>query len=211
MKNTVILDFMGVIADVDYKKLISKFSLTDGFKILRIFVALKKNSTLKHAFERYQKGTINIKEFEELLSQYYPKISHLLPKMFEEFVNCTTINADVLDAIQTLREKGTQVILMSNTTPETEKLIKSTQLSKYFDGMVLSTELTMRKPMSTIYKYAIETYEIIPQNTYMIDDTQKNLDAAIKLNITALKSKNSQETLNILQGLYDVVDVISAP
>ena len=206
MKHTIILDFMGVVADTNYLKLVSSFSLKEKYRALRVLAALKTNREIRSAFSSYQKGLINVEELEQIFSKYYPKQAYMVPILLNRFMDFTTINHKVLEMVQTIRSQGSQVILMSNATPEVLKVIREEKIDTYFDGLILSNELQMKKPSPEIYKYAIKTYNFEPEYAVMIDDSSKNLATAGKFGITPIIASSSQETYKILNELLEVLD-----
>lgn len=75
----------------------------------------------------------------------------------------------VEDMLQTLRDQGRRVYLLSNaqklfTRPELRLL----ELEGYFDGILLSSEAGLKKPDAGLYKLVLETYGLDPKETVMV-------------------------------------------
>ncbi len=73
-----------------------------------------------------------------------------------------------------LREAGKNVYLLSNaqalfTIPE----LQIFDLEKYFDGIILSSSVSFKKPGNEIYKIALERFGLDPKETVMIGNDDK--------------------------------------
>ena len=207
MYDTIILDFVGVIADIDFIKLVKDLPLKQKFSSLRVFLTIKKNPIAKGAFKDYQKGIINLEEFQDVISEICPKSAYVLPVVLGNIRRYATVNEEVLGMAEVLRNKGIKIIVISNTIPETEKIINDNYVADSVDGIVCSTHVKLRKPSPDIFKYAIETYNIDPTKTVMIDDSEKNLVAARKFGIQTEKCKNSKETYEFLTEVLETIDI----
>ena len=124
MYSSIILDFVGVIADINFKKLIKDLPIKQKFSGLRVLLTLTKNKDAKRAFSSYQKGLISADELEQIVARFCPKSAYTIPIILHNVSNYTYVNEDVLDVSQILRDKGIQIIVMSNTIPETEKIMR---------------------------------------------------------------------------------------
>lgn len=210
MIKTIIFDFNGIIADPNFSKLITELPLVEKFSSLRVLLNLAKNPEMKKAFNAYKKGNIDIVQLQEHTAKFCPHSAYIVPKLLKIYSESVSINPDVVRSILELKANGVNVILMSNTTPETEQLIYETGLDEVFDGLIMSAKNQMVKPQPEIYEYAIKTYNLDPSETLMIDDKQKNLDVAEKFGIQTFKCKNTTETNEFLQDLIFSLDIIAA-
>ena len=206
MYSSIILDFVGVIADINFKKLIKDLPIKQKFSGLRIFLTLKKQPKAKNAFNDYQKGIISSEELEQAVAEFCPKSAYVVPIILQNISNYTYVNEDVLDVAEILRDKGIKIIVMSNTIPETEKIMQDFEIEDCFDGVISSCKLQMKKPTPDIYQYAIDTYNLNPETTLMIDDTEKNLIGAEKFNIKTARCKSTKETYDLLTNLLMEID-----
>lgn len=196
---TVILDFVGVVADLDLIQIVKDLSLKEKFSALRIYLAIKKHKKVRILFDEYQRGLFDAKTLQNLVAKLYPSSAKVIPLLLEGLSKNLFVNEHVLDYVKAIKKTGVQVLLMSNSTPETEQVMEKHNLNKIFDGIILSTDIKLIKPEKEIYKYAISTYNLTPQNTIMIDDSKKNLLAAKTLGIQPFQCKNTNETCKILE------------
>lgn len=203
MLKTIIYDFNGVIAEPNYKKLFTELPFVERFSSLRVLLNLAKNKEMRKAFNAYKMGKIDMDGLLAETAKYCPHSAYIVPKLLKIYSESVTINTDVIKSIKELKKNGVSAILMSNTTPETEKLIYESGLSEVFDGLIMSAKDQLVKPQPEIYKYAIKKFNLNPEDTIMIDDKQKNLDVAENFGIETFMCKNTEETNNLLQDLIE--------
>ena len=203
---TIILDFVGVVADINYKKLIWSLPLKEKFSSLRIFLSLKRYPNLKYSFYCYQMGLSTLCELEQDIAEFLPHSAYVIPELLKNFHKYITVNEQVLYLVEKLKQKGIQVLLMSNSIPETEKAMNKHDLKSVFNGIILSHHLKMMKPQKKMYEYAIKTHALIPEETLMIDDTKKNLIAANEVGFKTIQCKKSEKTYVILQDYLDYLE-----
>lgn len=199
MKKTLILDFMGVIADVDMIKIATSFPLKQKFSVLKIFLSLKKNRKLNAFFRQYQMGIIDQKELQEQFQTILPHSAYIIPDLLQRFKENVKINPNVLSLVRDVKMYDVQVLLMSNTIPETESIIMESQIPELFDGIMCSTQLGLIKPYGSIYGHALVTYDVFNKQTLMIDDSKKNLEKAEMFGFQTVRCKSSKETISALK------------
>ena len=202
MLKNVIFDYMGVLADIDYKLLLKNLSTSEKFKVLRIIVAMKKNEIFKKAFDDYQLGTLTKEDLHYIASQKYPRAASVVPKLISLITPCLKENKEVLNLARKLHNDGIKVVLLSNSIPETQAKIETSDMFEYFDGFVLSHHLGMIKPSTDIYNFTCETYGLNPEDTIMIDDTKENLVGAKKANLKALHCDKPQNVVKKLTEMF---------
>ncbi len=71
-----------------------------------------------------------------------------------------------------------------------------------YEQFYLSHEINLRKPNTNIYQFVLDENNLVPEETFFIDDTKENTDAANTLGI---------KVWNIIPGEEDVVDLLSRP
>jgi len=194
----IILDFINVVADINYKKMIWDLPLKEKFSAIRIFLSLKKIPDIKYVFNAYQKGLINSYELEQRIEEFLPNSAYVVPKLLNNINNYINVNEEVLSLVKTLKQYGIKVVLLSNSIPETEDIMNKYDLDYVFDGMVLSNQIGMMKPQRKIYNHTLSTYDLNPEETLMIDDTKKNLIGANEVEIKTIQCKNSKQTCDVL-------------
>ena len=201
MVKNVIFDYMGVLADVDYKKLLAKISLKDKFKAIRIISALKFHPTFKESFDKYQLGTLTKNDLYEIAHEIYPKSAEVIPTLLSLLPVCLKENESVLALAKKLHDDGFKIILLSNSIPEMQEKIQNSTLVEFFDGFVMSHLVGMMKPDKNIFDFACKTYKIDPKETIFIDDTPENLIGAKDAKLETMHCKKPKVLANQLGNL----------
>lgn len=202
MLKNVIFDYMGVIADIDYKKMIGQFSLIEKFKALRILVGMKKNKIFIKAFDDYQMGLLTHEDLYSIAAQVYPNAASIVPKLLNLIPYCLKENKKVIDLAKKLHNDGIKIVLLSNSIPETQAKIETSELVNYFDGFVLSHLINMMKPSKEIYEFTCETYGMKAEDTIFIDDTAENLVGAKSAKLKTMHCKKPAEMADRLEKIF---------
>lgn len=196
MIRNIIFDFVGVIADIDYKTILSKLSFKEKIQALRLFVTFKTNKNAKAVFDSYQCGEFSTEELDEIVTEKYPKSKGLITKLSALVVENMSINKSVLNLIDSIRKDKFNVYMLSNSTPETLKVMEKYNILSHFDDAILSTEINLTKPNRNIYEYTAKRFNIDPNNTFYVDDNDANLGMADWLGFKILACKNSNQAFH---------------
>lgn len=202
MLNTIIFDYMGVLANVDYKKLLKQLPITDHIKALRLYCHSKKDEYLKVLFEGYQSGMMTSDEFSKFIIDKYPKIGGVVPKTLQLLPTCISENKPMVSLAKKLHDDGFKIVLLSNSIPETQETIQNSSFVEFFDGFVLSNMVGSIKPNREIFDIACETYNINPNDTLFVDDKQTNLNGAEELKFKTMLGDNSKKFASRLGNLF---------
>lgn len=202
MLNSVIFDYMGVIADIDYKEMLKNLSLMEKFKALRVLIGMKHKQSFKDAFDAYQLGTATHSDLVQVVSESYPKAASVVPKLLGLIPSCLKENKAVLALAKKLHNDGFKIILLSNSIPETQERIQNSDFVEYFDGFVLSHMVGMKKPDREIFDFTCDVYGLNPGDTIMIDDTLENLDGARAAKLKTMLCETPEKLANRLGNLF---------
>ncbi len=89
--------------------------------------------------------------------------------------------------LEDLRAKLPAVYAVSNWPAETfPHALARFAFLEWFDGMIISGEVGLKKPDAGIYRLLFERYRIEPGTTLFIDDVPENLEAAEVLGLKGL-------------------------
>lgn len=87
---------------------------------------------------------------------------------------------ETVAVIDTLKARGVRCYALSNSSAETLPRSELAQeLLAKFDGVLVSGEVGLLKPDAAIYAAAVELFELDPSDTWFVDDSRPNVDAAI--------------------------------
>jgi len=137
-------------------------------------------------FDRpYETGEISPEEF-------WGKFKHKLNlelsmnELQKLFFGSYRINQDVLDLIKQSRNKYKTVLFTNNYQDLFEYIKQQYDLSDYFDILISSSSMHLRKPEEVAYWYLLKRLGLIAEECVFIDDKQKNIDSAKSLGINGV-------------------------
>ncbi len=105
-----------------------------------------------------------------------------------------------IELLPELSQKN-HLYLLSNTNKIHFTAIQETfDIFKDFEHLFLSYEMGYRKPDPEIYKKALNTVDISPEQAYFVDDLQENIDTAAGLGITTHQYKNARSFQQFLNS-----------
>ena len=202
MIRNVIFDFVGVIADLDFKKIYNDLSFKDKISALRLFVYYKSSHYAQDVFDAYMTGNMSTSMLEYAAKTKNPRYGEILSKLLKDVEKNLIVNKRMLDLIKEIRSDGTKVYLMSNSTPETERVMEEYGVRDYFDGVILSTETGLLKPEEDIFKYAINQYGLKPHETFFVDDNLKNVFAAEDLGFKTIDCTDAEDAFHNVGHMF---------
>ena len=114
-----------------------------------------------------------------------------LPDDWNKQLDTVTMNSLVevkgmRELVQSYKEKGHRIALLSNVDSHHAALIRNYGYYKDFSPVVLSCEIGVDKPDPRAYKIMLDQVNVDPKNCIFIDDKQENVDAAKALGIDAI-------------------------
>ncbi|MGB0896396.1 MAG: HAD family hydrolase [Flavobacteriaceae bacterium] len=197
MIKNIIFDFGDIFINLDKTGAMSA--------ALELFNVPELTPEMLHINMRYEKGLLSTTEFIQFYTTTFPNTTK------EQVVQAW--NHILLDfplhRLEFLKKVSTQYrcFLLSNTNEMHIDWIKNdwgpelyNEFKACFDTFYLSHEMHMRKPDAEIYKYVLDTHQLIPQETLFIDDTKENTDTTERLHI---------HSWNLTPGKEDVTELFT--
>ncbi len=160
--------------------------------------------TLDHIFKEYEKGNLSTDVFLQKTAAIFPKASRVdlvsawnaILKDFPDYR---------LNFLKEFKEQENyRLFLLSNTNDLHIEQVKRQMGSAYtafkncFEVFYLSYEMGKRKPDANIFEQVLQENNLIAEETFFVDDTKENTDAAALLGI---------KTWNLLVGKEDIIDL----
>ena len=100
------------------------------------------------------------------------------------------IDPDVFLLLRQLREMGLKTAIISNCSSEEVKVLKESELYKYFDEVILSYEVHMKKPDVCIYEETLKRLSLDANECLFVGDGGSNeLEGAKNAGIRAVQAK----------------------
>ena len=118
-------------------------------------------------------------------------ISNIIDKRIKTISVCfERVHPEVFQLLRTLREMGLQTAIISNCSSEEVKVLKKSEIYKYFDEVVLSYEVHMKKPDSCIYEEASKRLGVeLGECIFVGDGGSNELVGARNVGMKAIQAK----------------------
>jgi epoxide hydrolase-like predicted phosphatase len=111
-----------------------------------------------------------------------------------------------VDVLLKLKEKGWPVYAITNYHQDTFALSqKLWPFLKEFDGVVVSGEEKICKPVTRIYEILFERYNLAPESCVFIDDRKENIDGAEKAGMKGILFENPQQMKAELEKMIGAI------
>jgi putative hydrolase of the HAD superfamily len=137
------------------------------------------------------KGEITSKEFEEYAVSVFPQYEKEVKAILdvENLKNLIPPYQQTLDYIDSLRERGYKVFLLSDIVEDTITYMKQAvdNWEDKFDGIVYSCRVGMVKKEGKIFDFLLKKFGLVAEETLFVDDTVRNLQEAEKYGIKTLR------------------------
>ncbi len=154
-------------------------------------------------------GILGIKNFEEVSLQCVGRNRHDQEKLLldyygefpiEEFFRLKNeifdrhidedgveLKPGTVELLRFLKEHNSQVAIASSSRMNVVRHhIEETGIAQYFDKIVTGDLVTHSKPSPDIYLKACEMLEVLPEDTYAVEDSYNGLDAAVNAGMKAV-------------------------
>jgi putative hydrolase of the HAD superfamily len=107
-----------------------------------------------------------------------------------------------LELVQEVKRAGHKLFVLSNMHAASfSRLENEYPIWHLFDGRVISCDIKLIKPEPEIFNFILNEYQLRPEETIFIDDTEENVRAANQIGITTIKFLNADQCRAELQRL----------
>lgn len=183
MLKNIIFDFGDVFINLDKEVIFREIEKFGG--------SLELSPEILALNRSYEVGRTTSEDFVKQLQRVYPKatfeqIIHIWNSMLLDFPD---YRLEFLEKFS--QENNYRLFLLSNTNalhiPHVEKKMGVDKFHRFknaFEQFYLSHEIHLRKPNAEIYEFVLDENGLAAEETFFIDDTKENTDAAAKLGIT---------------------------
>ena len=197
------------------------------------FLSIEKEK-INNAFSNAQKYLFNeklIKDRKEELkhfTNFYKLFSENLPELeiknIEELAKDIVYNTskyvfydDVKEVIPRLKNKY-KMAVVSDAWPSLENVFIDADMKKYFEIIVISTQIGTLKPDPKMYETAIENLNVNNSEAIFIDDNINNCLGAEKLEIKSIlmsrenydEDKEKYKEMLVVKNLYELEKLLQS-
>ncbi len=176
MIKNIVFDIGNVLAGFAWQE----FYLSFGFS-KDIYEKLTK-ATIKSAFwNELDRGVLNDDELLEGFIRNDPSIEKEIREVFQSVEKMITRYDYAIPWVKELKDRGYGIYVISNFSHKAYiECADALDFLKETDGAILSFQEKLIKPMPEIYRLLTKRYGLKAQECVFIDDTAKNVDAAVK-------------------------------
>lgn len=197
------------------------------------FLSIEKEK-INNAFSNAQKYLFNeklIKDRKEELKHFinfYKLFSENLPeieiKNIEELARDIVYNTskyvfydDVKEVIPRLKNKY-KMAVVSDAWPSLENVFIDADMKKYFETIVISTQIGTLKPDPKMYETAIKSLDVNNSETIFIDDNINNCMGAEKIGIKSIlmsrenydEDKEKYKEMLVVKDFYELEKLLQS-
>lgn len=197
----IVFDLGGVLIDLDFHRALRAFRQA-GFEDIEEQV---HSFSREGIFQQFETGAITADEFRTAIREK-TRVA-LTDREIDDLWNLMLVNIphEKLKLILDLRGKY-MVYLLSNTNPiHWDYTCKNAfnyhgfRVKDYFEQTFLSYEMHLAKPDKAIFEKMLEEANLLPEETFFIDDSETNCNAASELGIRTHHYRIGEDLGKILE------------
>lgn len=197
MIKTVIFDIGNVLVDFCWEPFFKGFGFSDEI------VSRIANATVKSPdWAELDRGVLTEKEVINRFVENAPELEEEIRYIMENVNGILHLREYAIPWIQELKEKGYQVLVLSNFYNKAERECPEDMVFlKEVDGGILSYQEKLIKPMPAIYWTLLQRYELKAEECVFIDDSEENIGAAEGMGIHGIVFKSREQVVKELEEL----------
>lgn len=197
MIKTIIFDIGNVLADFMWKEHFHALGYTG-----ELFERLADATVRSEQWNEVDRGILTEEEQIQCMVDNDPGIEADIRRCLSNTEGIVKKNDYTISWIQELKQKGYQVLYLSNFSSKAEReCAEALDFIPYMDGGILSYQEKVIKPMPEIYQLLIDRYHLEPEACVFLDDTQRNLDGAAEFGIHTIRFENQEQARAELRKL----------
>jgi putative hydrolase of the HAD superfamily len=123
-------------------------------------------------------------------NEYAKKTGKILPDQWVDYFEiikliCIRPNKEMLELIRSLKSHGYTLAMLSNVTFERAAFIRKLGVYDYFNPVILSCDIGVKKPDVKTYERLKSEVHVAPKDCLVIDNQPDNIQAARQLGFDA--------------------------
>ena len=200
MYKNIIFDLGNVLFDFKPEEYLKK-KIKEADRIPR----LHRQIFQSEEWQMLDRGTITEEDAIKVIIDRNKEDERFIRLAFDNWYEILTPIEASVNVLKDLKAVGYKLYFLSNFhLLAFEYIIKDYDFFKLFDGGIVSYKEKLLKPEAAIYNRLLEEYELRPEESIFIDDTQVNIDGAKKLKIETILFKNADDLRRKLKD-YDLL------
>jgi HAD superfamily hydrolase (TIGR01509 family) len=149
------------------------------------------------ASKKMDLGQIELNTFFDLLSALSFQSTRSIRN---EYKKVGEINHNALKIVTDLKEHYKIGLLSNATSGFIRRILKNNSLNKYFDEIVISSEVGYIKPSKEIFDIILKRLAVSPSEALFIDDNKRYIDGAENIGIKSFQYTSASQLSKDLLG-----------
>jgi len=192
MVKNVVFDLGNVLLDFNSDEIIA-----DHVKDEKLHQQISENIFNSKEWILLDRGEITAKEATNRFINRMSDKEKLVREIMDNWKHyLTPIQANV-EVLNNIAQKSINLYVLSNFHKEAfEEVYEKYDFFSHFDGMIISYREKTVKPEKEIYEKLINRYNLKPDSTLFIDDSERNIEAAKKLGFKTIHFNDNMKLRN---------------
>ncbi|CCU80648.1 HAD-superfamily hydrolase, subfamily IA, variant 3 [Halanaerobium saccharolyticum subsp. saccharolyticum DSM 6643] len=187
MIKNIVFDLGNVLLDFDPERYLEALGYQGKVK-----EQLKSEIFKTDEWLMLDRGTISQEEAVEIWQQRNPDLRGEIADVMTDWEKILTLKKESLEILESLAAKNYNLYILSNFHEKAFTYVSNKyNFFDYFDGKVISADIGMIKPDPEIYEHLLNKFNLEAGTTLFIDDSQKNIAAAINKGIRVIHFKDA--------------------
>lgn len=132
-------------------------------------------------------GSLDYQEVKEQAMQSVPShLTEAVENFYDNWYRCLLPIKEIWSLIEELHNLRIPLYILSNAPTLFAAKADYYEITKKFTGILFSAPLKMGKPNPDFYRYLFDTYSLIPEECFFIDDRSDNIMAGRSLGMDGI-------------------------
>lgn len=179
MIRTIVFDMGGVLIQFDREFFIRRLGVNaedEDILMREVFNSLE--------WARMDRGSLTEAEAVRSICARLPERLHLAAKRLVTMWERPILTVDgMYELVKDLKRNGYGVLLLSNASARQHEYWPRIPASELFDGKLISSDVRLVKPQPEIYRLFCDTFHVLPEECFFIDDSPQNIEGAYEAGI----------------------------
>ena len=136
--------------------------------------------------------------YDELISGIADEFGVSRQVIYDDWHSFIMLNEELVAMIEKIRETARVALLSNASKGFVESLFEKYKLNRYFDKVVVSSNIGIAKPDKEIYRYCVSLFDEEFDEIYMVDDSAVNVNAAAETGIIPVHFTGNESVEHLL-------------
>jgi len=156
---------------------------TDGYNRWLKQRGFERTGAFLFASQRHDRGETSDKQFFQEVADAAGETAEQAEQEMEASV---ILNEELVEYVETLQGKYKLALLSNSSSDYLRNELHKYDLERYFDEIVISSEVGLIKPEPAIFEHVMEKLGAKPEECIFTDDNPHNVEAAERLGIKGI-------------------------